>query len=176
VPQRATSTSFKRGQSGNPRGRPRLHASNRDIVRLAQAYTDEALAALVAALKSPKERVYAACAILNYGWGKPSVAIHVNADVTYHDDAGIDRPPPETVDQWIDRRRKELAELAATARKPPPSVVDVVVEEPPTVPPRPDTVWTNEQERHWQEQEAQREQRAPGLPGPIGMADPRRRW
>ena len=39
---------------------------------LARAHTPEAVAALVAALDSPRERVSAAVALLDRGWGKPT--------------------------------------------------------------------------------------------------------
>jgi HEAT repeat protein len=60
-----SSTSFQPGQSGNPAGRPK------GIEALARAHTPAAIAALVDALRSPKERVSAAVALLDRGWGKP---------------------------------------------------------------------------------------------------------
>jgi hypothetical protein len=59
---------FKPGQSGNPGGRPKKAY---DIQALAQALTDQALDALVAALECPGERVQAAKVILERGYGKP---------------------------------------------------------------------------------------------------------
>ena len=61
-----TGKGFKPGQSGNPGGRPRS-----DVTSLARRHTAEAIAALVAALGSPRERVAAAVALLDRGWGKP---------------------------------------------------------------------------------------------------------
>jgi hypothetical protein len=61
-----TGKGFKPGQSGNPGGRPRS-----DVTSLARQHTAEAIAALVAALASPRERVAAAVALLDRGWGKP---------------------------------------------------------------------------------------------------------
>jgi hypothetical protein len=53
------------GESGNPGGRPK------GIQHLARKHTTEAIAALVAALDNPKERVPAATVLLAYGWGRP---------------------------------------------------------------------------------------------------------
>lgn len=58
-------TRFKPGQSGNPGGRPK------GVAALAREHTPEAIKALVAALKCKKERVSAAIALLDRGWGKP---------------------------------------------------------------------------------------------------------
>ena len=59
---------FKPGQSGNPGGRP---AVVKNIQELARAHTADAIAALVAALKEPRERVAAATALLDRGYGRP---------------------------------------------------------------------------------------------------------
>jgi hypothetical protein len=43
-----------------------------DVQKLARTHTPEAIAALVAALSSPRERVAAAVALLDRGWGRPT--------------------------------------------------------------------------------------------------------
>jgi len=63
-----TGRGFMPGKSGNPSGRP---AKQIDVEKLAKEQTPAAIAALVAALKSPRERVPAAIALLNRGWGMP---------------------------------------------------------------------------------------------------------
>jgi hypothetical protein len=63
---------FVKGQSGNPGGRPKAAL---DIQTLARQHTPDAIAALVAALASPKERVSAAVALLDRGWGRPTAFI-----------------------------------------------------------------------------------------------------
>ena len=57
-----------KGVSGNPGGRPRAAP---DVQELARQHTPTAIAALVAALSKPRERVPAAVALLDRGWGKP---------------------------------------------------------------------------------------------------------
>jgi hypothetical protein len=66
--RRAPSTAFKPGQSGNPGGRPKIL---QNVKALAQARTEEAVEALVQALKKPGERVHAATILLAYGYGRP---------------------------------------------------------------------------------------------------------
>lgn len=57
---------FQKGQSGNPSGRPKG-----DVQALAREHTAQAIATLVKCLDNPKERVPAAIALLDRGWGKP---------------------------------------------------------------------------------------------------------
>src|SRR5262245_26027894 len=63
---------FKKGQSGNPGGRPKVVAEIKDLAR---RHTDEALDTLAAIMRNPKAsaaaRVSAANAILDRGYGKP---------------------------------------------------------------------------------------------------------
>lgn len=66
---------FKKGQSGNPGGRP--HADFR-IKDLAKEYTEDALKTLAEICSRGENegaRVAAAEALLNRGWGKPAQAI-----------------------------------------------------------------------------------------------------
>ena len=59
---------FHKGQSGNPGGRPKEFE---ELKALARSYTAAAIEALGEALKNPKERVQAATALLDRGYGKP---------------------------------------------------------------------------------------------------------
>jgi hypothetical protein len=67
---------FKRGQSGNPSGRPRIKLPDgRSLADVAKEHTHAAVTALVAILRderaSASARVQAATALLDRGWGKP---------------------------------------------------------------------------------------------------------
>lgn len=76
----ANAGTFKPGQSGNPSGRPKIL---KNLQELARDLTPKAMAALEAALASPKERVAAASVILDRGYGKAPQLNHninVNAD------------------------------------------------------------------------------------------------
>jgi hypothetical protein len=93
-----TRTTWQKGKCPNPGGRPK---KDRTIEELAKEHTPAAIAALVAALKNPRERVPAATELLNRAWGKPKQPI-----------AG-DKGLPLVVDfQWAD------ATIVSTAVQP----------------------------------------------------------
>jgi hypothetical protein len=71
---------FEKGQSGNPGGRPK---AERNVRELAQQHTAEAIEALVDVVRTgkPAERVQAATALLDRGWGRPSTAIEMTSTV-----------------------------------------------------------------------------------------------
>jgi len=74
---------------------------------LARRYTEDAVRTLVKCLSSPRERVPAAIALLDRGWGKPKEQVEqLNINI---DAMGIDAPPvPETLEQWLQRRKTTL--------------------------------------------------------------------
>lgn len=76
---------FKKGQSGNPSGRPKhVLADGKSVADLAREYTAQALDTLVEVMVDKEAaapaRVSAAGAILDRGWGKPKQDIGL--DVT----------------------------------------------------------------------------------------------
>jgi hypothetical protein len=72
---------FRSGQSGNPGGRPKGERSVREI---AQQHTAAAMETLVAVMQTGKnsERVQAATALLDRGWGKPTQSVEMSGDRT----------------------------------------------------------------------------------------------
>jgi hypothetical protein len=72
---------FRSGQSGNPGGRPKGERSVREI---AQQHTAAAMETLVTVMQTGKnsERVQAAMALLDRGWGKPTQSVEMSGDRT----------------------------------------------------------------------------------------------
>ena len=71
---------FKKGQSGNPGGRPKVVAEVRELAR---EHTGKAIETLVSIMANPKAapaaRVSAANALLDRGYGRP--AQHISGDI-----------------------------------------------------------------------------------------------
>lgn len=88
------STSFKPGQIGNPKGRPKkIH----DLKTACQDLLPDILAALQLALTTRTERVQAANTLLAYGFGKP-----------------LARVEHRLIRDWSDLTDEELKALEAT--------------------------------------------------------------
>ena len=70
---------FKKGQSGNPGGRPKADVAVQDEAR---KHTVQAIKTLVACLNAKAEntRVAAATALLDRAWGKPTQTVASDPD------------------------------------------------------------------------------------------------
>jgi Family of unknown function (DUF5681) len=89
---------FKKGQSGNPGGRPKVIAEVRELAR---EYTGEAVKTLVSIMTNPKSapaaRVSAANALLDRGYGRPPQHITGEAGPAFV----IRAPEPcKTAEEW----------------------------------------------------------------------------
>jgi Family of unknown function (DUF5681) len=89
---------FKKGQSGNPGGRPKAIA---EIRELAREHTGEAVETLMSIMTDPKAapaaRVSAANALLDRGYGKPPQ--HITGEVATSYVARLPEPA-KTVEEW----------------------------------------------------------------------------
>lgn len=78
---------FRKGQSGNPGGRPKLPE---EINAAARAHTKKAISTLVDVVQDAKApasaRVSAAQAILDRGWGRAQQQVDITAGVMTHEE------------------------------------------------------------------------------------------
>ena len=80
-----TNTTWAKGQSSNPGGRPRILEAVRDIARASTTLAIEKLRTIAADTDAPHAaRVSAATALLDRAWGKPAqqLAADINAAQT----------------------------------------------------------------------------------------------
>ena len=95
---------FKKGQSGNPGGRPKVVA---EIRQLARERGPEAIAALVKVMtkgKSEAARVAAANALLDRGWGRPKPSDETEITHRYV----VELPSVLTKAEWLAKYGRAL--------------------------------------------------------------------
>ena len=91
---------FKKGQSGNPGGRPKVVA---EVKELAREHTAEAIHTLVSIMNDPKSvpaaRVSASNSLLDRGYGKPPQHQHITGEDGPRFVALLPEPC-KTVEEW----------------------------------------------------------------------------
>lgn len=90
---------FKKGESGNPGGRPKVAAEVRELAR---QHTADAIQTLVSIMTNPKSapaaRVSAATVLLDRGYGKPPQAVELSNETPRY---VIHAPLPcKTAEEW----------------------------------------------------------------------------
>lgn len=97
---------FVKGVSGNPGGVPK---SVIEIKRALEECLPDAVQRLKQALKSdePKLYVWATELVMEYTLSKPKQEQSIELSGTLATNA-IDKPPPETREQWIERVSREM--------------------------------------------------------------------
>ncbi len=106
--RKAPKTAWRKGQSGNPGGRPKEVAEVRELSR---QYTEEAIQTLVTLMQSAKlerTRLAAASELLDRGYGRPAQAIDLGGPIP------ILNYEAERLTKLTD---KELKRLDETTRK-----------------------------------------------------------
>jgi hypothetical protein len=106
---------FKKGQSGNPGGRPKVIAAVKELARAHTGEAIETLASIMTNLKfAPAARVSAANALLDRGYGRPPQHITGEGGPSYV----VRLPEPcATVEDWV----ASLGDRPAQPRIAPPS-------------------------------------------------------
>lgn len=110
-PNPSPSTRFKPGQSGNPSGKPKITASERELIELCKEQGPAAVATLTELMVTGDDRTRVTCAqiLLDRGYGKPRQAVTISGDAEnpiVHE--LIMGPRQETLVEWQARRQAML--------------------------------------------------------------------
>lgn len=97
---------FVKGQSGNPAGRAKKTPELREVEEMARQAAPLAVERLKhwARSNDPGASVRACTALLDRAFGRPAQPIEGEMVIT----EAIDRPPEETREQWLARKKREL--------------------------------------------------------------------
>ena len=112
--RKAPSSAWKRGQSGNPGGRPKISAEIRDLARIHGAQAIERLVELMHS-KNESVAVRAAEALLDRGYGRPVQGIELNEHEARPKHTAIQVTfvtPPKRDDDYSMSRRPPLIGLS----------------------------------------------------------------
>jgi hypothetical protein len=120
--RKAPRTAFKKGVSGNPKGRAKRTPQELDLIAACRDKTPRALDVLVEIMETgqiERNRLAAAMAIIERGYGKPVQPIDAHP---------VDERAEETEAQWAKGMDELRAAFAARLAKPEPITIEAEVD------------------------------------------------